>query len=344
MRISVIGAGAIGITHCATLEREKDFAIAGVADPSPQGAEVAAKHGAAHYKSHLELIEKEKPEGAIIATPNELHVSIGIDFMKAGIPILMEKPIANTVEEGMELIKASEETGVPILVGHHRRHHPFIKKAKEIISQGGLGRIVMVNVNYCLMKPQSYFEAAWRLRPGVGGPLLINAIHEVDLLRHLFGEIASVSALSSSAVRGHDVEDTGAVIFQFESGALGVMSVSDTAAGPWSWDLASGDVPRFPRHLVNSHMISGTEASLTLPKLELWRHEGERSWNNLMKMEEVACQIADPFIAQLHHFRDVVKGKASPLVSASEATRNIAAMSAIFSSIRSGKVAEVKPV
>ena len=83
-----------------------------------------------------------------------------------------------------------------------------------------------------------------------------------------------MSAFASSAARGLPVEDTGAMIFAFDNGALASLVVSDTAAGPWSWDLAAGDLPRFPVHDVNSHRFVGTEAALTLPRLEVWRHDG----------------------------------------------------------------------
>ena len=134
------------------------------------------------------------------------------------------------------------------------------------------------------MKPEDYFAPEWRRTPGVGGTFLINLIHEIDLLRYVCGEIVSLSAFASNAARGLAVEDTGAIIFDFENGALASLVVSDTAAGPWSWDLTADDSRRFPAHDVNSHRIVGTEAALTLPRLEVWRHDGARDWTVPMTM------------------------------------------------------------
>lgn len=341
MRICVIGAGAVGITHVETIARSPGFELAGVADPAPGAAALAAAHGTRAYADFRDLVAAEAPQGAVIATPNSLHLPMGRALLEAGIPVLVEKPVANTVAEGLALADVSAATGVPVLVGHHRRHHPAIREARNLIAGGRLGRLATVSITYDLMKPQGYFEAAWRRTPGVGGPLLINAIHEIDLLRFVAGEIEEVMALSSSGIRGLEVEDCAAVIFRLENGALATLALSDTAAGPWSWDLTSGDVPRFPRHDAVSHMFSGTEAGLTLPGLDLWQHQGERAWTTPMAAQRIKVPARDPFVAQLEHFAEVIARRAPPLIDAREASMNLAVMQAIGGSIRSGALARV---
>ena len=163
------------------------------------------------------------------------------------------------------LLKASRATGLPVLVGHQRRHNPIIRKARALIADGVLGRPVSVTVLCTWFKPREYFDAAWRRQKG-GGPILINLIHVIDLMRHLFGEIASVQAMASNAVRGHEVEDTAVAALRFVNGVLGTVTVSDTAVAPWNWDLSAGEAERFPRQDINAHFYSGTEASLTLPR------------------------------------------------------------------------------
>lgn len=337
MRICVIGGGAIGITHLATIARTPGADLAGLADPAPDARAIAKAHATRAYADFRDLVAAERPQGAIIATPNALHVPIARALLGAGIPVLVEKPVANSVAEGMELAAASAATGVPVLVGHHRRHHPAIRKARDLIARGVLGRVANVAITCNLMKPEDYFDADWRCQPGVGGPLLINAIHEIDLLRFVVGEIAEVMALSSSAIRGLEVEDTAAVIFRLEGGALATLALSDTAAAPWAWDLASGDVPRFPRHDVVSHMFSGSEGGLTLPGLDLWRHAGARAWTTPLEPRRIEVTPADPFVAQLAHFMAVIEGRETPLIDAREGSMNLAVMQAIFASVRSGQ-------
>ncbi|MDO5604010.1 MAG: Gfo/Idh/MocA family oxidoreductase [Paracoccus sp. (in: a-proteobacteria)] len=341
MRLCVVGSGAIGMTHVQSIASSSGMELAGIADPAPATARIASQYGTRAYADYGELITKEAPQGAIIAAPNALHLPISRAFLEAGIPVLIEKPVANSVAEGMELAAVSAATGVPALVGHHRRHHPAIRKARELIAAGALGRIAAVSITCNLMKPPEYFDADWRRQPGVGGPLLINAIHEIDLLRFTVGEIAEVMALTSSDIRGFEVEDTAAIIFRFESGALATLALSDTASTPWSWDLSSGDAPRFPKHDIVSHMFSGTEAGLSLPRLELWRHQGERAWTTPLAAERVACESRDPFLAQLEHFVAVIEGREAPLIDAREGSINLAVAEAVAASARSGRVSRV---
>jgi predicted dehydrogenase len=155
--------------------------------------------------------------------------------------VLIEKPIADSVDDAMRLIDAAERAKVAMLIGHHRRHSPILEKAREIVHEGALGRIVAVMGSAMFHKPDSYFsEAPWRREPG-GGPILINMIHEVDDLRSVCGEIVEVQALASNAARGFEVEDAVAINLRFANGALGTFLLSDTAATARSWEQTSGE-------------------------------------------------------------------------------------------------------
>ncbi|UUT36177.1 Gfo/Idh/MocA family protein [Microbacterium elymi] len=340
-RIGLIGAGAIGHTHAHTVATTDGFELAGIADPTDAGAELAAQFGTTHHRDHRGLWDDIPPDAVIIATPNDLHVPIALELVAAAIPMLVEKPIATTAAKARTLVAAAERAGVPVLVGHHRRYHPVVRRAKEIIASGRLGRIVAVSATAFVSKPDEYFEVAWRRARGTGGPFLINLIHEVDLLRHLVGEITSVSALASSATRGLEVEDTGAVIFGFDTGAVASLAISDAVAGPWSWDLTAGDSPRFPTHPVESHRIGGESASLTLPTLELWEHDGPRSWTSPLHAVHDEAGPGDPYKAQLQHLGDVVAGRAVPLVSAHEGTRDLEVVEAVARSAATGQAVDV---
>lgn len=344
MRLAVIGAGAIGGTHAEAIAGAEGFELAGIADPFDGGAALAERFGARHYRDHKALLDAERPDGAIVATPNETHVPIALDCLAAGVPVIVEKPLANTIAEAETLLAAEAETGLAVLVGHHRRHHPVLQAAKAIVDAGTLGRLVCVSASACLMKPDAYFAPEWRRTPGVGGTFLINLIHEIDLLRYLCGEIVSLAAYASSAVRGLAVEDTGAITFEFAGGALAAFVVSDTAAGPWSWDLTAGDSPRFAVHDVDSHRFVGTEAAVTLPRLEVWRHDGPRDWTTPMRMSRAAAPFESPYLRQIRHFRAVVEDGAPTHVGAIEGARNLAVMDAVWRSIETGRRAEVAPL
>jgi predicted dehydrogenase len=326
--IAVIGAGGIGRFHIERALASPHVSLAAIADPTPAAEALARSVGVPWFADHRLMLERADVKAAIVATPNTSHVAIGLDLVERRIPALIEKPIADAVADARRLVDAARAAGVPLMTGHHRRCNPIIRTARRLIDEGVLGRPVSVTAMCTWLKPDPYYEVAWRREPG-GGPILINLIHDVDLLRHLVGEIASVQAVTSSAVRGFPVEDTAAVIFHFDNGALGTVSVSDTAVAPWNWDLAAGEAAHYPQQDVNSHYLSGTEGSLTLPRLEVWRYRGTRGWHEPLSMERIAPHLRDPYAEQLRHLRAVVEGAEAPLCSGEDGLRTLAAVRAV---------------
>lgn len=107
--------------------------------------------------------------------------------MKRNIVPLVEKPISNDLEDAQAFAAEAETAGVPVLVGQHRRHNPFVNKAKEIIESGELGKLTVSSFHYMIYKNDEYFDVEWRRKKGAG-PILVNLVHDVDLLRYLLGE------------------------------------------------------------------------------------------------------------------------------------------------------------
>ena len=210
--VAVVGAGIIGRTHIDTLAQAGGIHLCAIVDPIPTSAEIAEKHGVPFFGDIEALIGSGAAKGAIVASPNHTHVEIATRLLDAGLAVLLEKPVSTTVTEGLELDMAVKAAAAPLLVGHHRRHNPIIKAAKKAISEGVIGELVTANVNVTLTKPPAYFDVAWRKQPGQGGPLLINLIHEIDLLRHFFGEVKAVTAITSNVRRRFEVEDTAALL------------------------------------------------------------------------------------------------------------------------------------
>lgn len=333
MKLLVIGAGAIGRTHIDRIRRTPGLALAGIADPSDAGRALAGSLGVPWAPDHRSALERFRPQGAIVATPNPAHVPMALDCLACGVAALVEKPVADSVAEARQLVEAQARSGVPVLVGHHRRHNPILRQARETVASGRLGRIVGANAMACFYKPEGYFDMAWRREPG-GGPVLINLIHEIDMLRFLCGEIVQVQAASSNAVRGFAVEDTAAALLRFESGALGTLLLSDTAVSPWCWDMGAGEQPQYPRQDANALFIAGTQGSLSLPDLSLWHYAGERHWHHPLTREQTAAHTggpgADPYTRQLLHFAAVIRGEAAPLCSALDGLRTLQATRALL--------------
>ncbi|MFN7938366.1 MAG: Gfo/Idh/MocA family oxidoreductase [Bryobacteraceae bacterium] len=343
-RIVVAGAGMIGQAHIQRMLAEPGAGLAGIVDVSPEAEAKAATLGVPFSRDLARMLQETQPDGVVIALPNQEHFGAGMTAVGAGVAVLMEKPVCETVEQALELARASEESGVPVLVGHHRRHSPLLRRAKEILATGRLGRITAVNALCWLLKPAAYFEGrnSWRREPG-GGPVMINLIHAMDDLRNLCGEIRSVQAMTSNAARGFAVEDTAGAVLQFANGAIGTVTLSDAAAGPWSWELTAGENQAYPRSSESCYLIAGTKGSLSVPRLEFWHHgEGGHWWTPIQAERcRVGGEESDPLVLQMRHFCDVARGKADPVLDARGGARTLEATVAIHRAALTGCVVEL---
>jgi predicted dehydrogenase len=335
VRIAVIGAGVIGRRHAEIIAALPECRLAGIADPSDAGQELAQTLDVPWRTEAAELLDTVRPDAAIIATPNALHLPMAEACIARGIAMLVEKPLAETLTAAQTLAQAAAFSGVPLLVGHFRRHNPVLRRARELVQEGRLGRLLTVNASSNVLKPDAYFDVAWRRRPG-GGPVLINLVHDIDALRFVCGEIASVQAVAANTARGFAVEDSAAVLLRFRDGALGVVTLSDATPSPWCWDQSAGENPAYPVTATECYRLCGTMASLALPTLDLWSYPGERGWHMPLRREALAVQPADPLVEQMRHFVRVVRREEPPLVSGEDGARTLAATLAVTRSAETG--------
>jgi predicted dehydrogenase len=340
MRIAVAGAGLIGRKHVELIDASPHCALAGIADPSSAAKALAELHGVSWHADLRALLQNEKPDGVIIATPNALHLPMALECAAHGTPALIEKPLTDTVASARVLCEAVRRAGVPMLVGHHRRHNPKIKAVRELVQGGKLGRLTAVVALWLLRKPDAYFEVAWRREQG-GGPLLVNLVHDIDNLRFICGEIVEVQASTSNGARGFVVEDTAALLLRFANGALGTVTVSDATPAPWSWELTSGENAAYPRQDQPCYVFAGTKGSLSVPTMQLWSYAGESGWSAPLARTEVAAEALDPLAEQLRHFLAVIAGREMPLIPVDDAMGTLAVVEAVREAARTG--ARVSP-
>jgi len=273
--IAVMGAGLIGkrhIEHAAKLG-----CLCAVVDPDENAEQLALQFGATYFKSDAELIESEIAQGVIVATPTQFHVENTTAFIDAGIPALIEKPIADKLDEATKLVELAMNKNVPLMVGHHRRFNPLIQAAKTKINDGAIGSLVAANAMCWLYKPDDYFNVPWRKQPGAG-PLLTNLIHDIDLMRYFCGDVDTVQMLQSNSTRNHNVEDTAALLIRFKNDALVTMSVSDTIVAPWSWEMTANENAAYPHTSQSCYVLGGTHGSIAIPDMQHWHNKGDRGW------------------------------------------------------------------
>lgn len=336
--MAVLGAGLVGRRHIETIRALPAVGeLVGVADPAADRTQFELG-GAAWFADAGQMLDQVKPEAVIIATPNNLHAPQGLLCCERGIHFLLEKPVTATLDEAEQLVRAVERSRVKTLVGHHRRYLATVREARRLIAEGALGTLVAASVVWATRKPDDYFTTTWRTQPG-GGPLLINAIHEIDMLRHLCGEVHSVGGLESNAARGFAVEDTAAATFAFEGGCLGTLICTDAGFSPWTIEQGSLENPRFGYSGQSAYRLIGTKGSLELPVLRSWtaRAPGDVAWDKPIIATDLPRPYRDPFEAQLEHFQRLIRLGEPPVVSLSDGANTLSATLAVAQSSREGR-------
>ena len=334
VRLAVAGVGLIGRKHMERIHTLSACTLVGVCDVDPSRKSVADEFGVPFYRDVGELLQRERPEGMIVATPNADHGTIAEACAQHAVHLLIEKPIADTIEHAERILNVTDAAGIRVLVGHHRRHNPLINKARSLIQGGAIGKLVAVSVLWALMKPNDYYQVQWRCKRPGGGLTLINLIHEIDTLRFICGEIRRVYAQASSAARGLEVEDSVSVALTFASGALGTMLASDTTPSPWSYEMTTRENLYYFHVDENCCHFLGTKGSLAFPRLELWRYanEDQSGWQHPLEQSGHQVDHSDPIRSQMEHFCRVVRGEEVSIVDGRDATRSLAVALAILES------------
>ena len=343
LRLAIAGFGLVGRRQRDAINRVAGLELVGVADPDPGARAYATGQGLKWFPTLARMFVEARPDGVILATPTPMHVPQGLDCVARGVPVLVEKPIASRTSDAARLVEAAKGANARVLVGHHRRHNPLVRAAKEMIREGAIGDVRAVHASCWLYKPDDYFEsAAWRRGAG-GGPISINLSHDVDVLRHLCGEIVRVQAQAVPSTRGSDTEEAAAATMGFESGAVGTVAVADSIVAPWSWEMTAQENPAYPWTSQSCYLIGGSRGSLSIPDLTLWTQPGGRSWWKPISASRSPREAADPLVEQIRHFADVIAGAAEPLVSALEGLKTLRVVEAIQEAAATGETVRVHP-
>ena len=309
-----MGGGLIGARHVQAVRRHDGCVLAGLVDPDPT---VETGAGVPRYHDMTEVTDPV--DGVILATPTRLHAAQGAYAASRSWHVLVEKPVASDLASAHALSKAVADAGIGSLVGHHRRYHASVQQLKKLIAQGEIGTPVTATLIWAMRKPDSYFQNNWRTTDG--SPVLINLVHDIDILRFVLGDIASVAALRSASQRNADRIEAGAIALAFTSGATGTISFADTTPSPWGFEAATGENPNIGTTGQDMMWITGTRGAISYPSLTLW---GGSDWAIPATARNVTCteNQKPPLDAQLDHFIAVMDG-ARPLIDVADATRTL---------------------
>ena len=236
-KIAVVGVGGMGGGHCGVIDSISNLELVAVCDIDRARAdEIAAKHNVPAFYSHKALLKAKLADAVAVATPHYDHTTIGIDVLKAGLHLLVEKPISVHKADCLKLIKAHKNKKQVFSAMFNQRTDPHYIKLKELIDDGELGKIVRVNwiVTQWFRTQRYYDSGGWRATwGGEGGGVLLNQCpHQLDLMTWLFGVPATVRAdIAIGKYHKIEVEDEVTAYLTYKNGATGVF-VTSTGEAP----------------------------------------------------------------------------------------------------------------
>ncbi|MGQ9760009.1 MAG: Gfo/Idh/MocA family oxidoreductase [Candidatus Methanomethylicaceae archaeon] len=289
MRVGVIGLGNMG-RHHVRVYKELGCDIVGVVDINERLTnDIARLYGTKLSTDYKDLL-KEGVEGVSIAVPTSLHFEVASFFLNNGIHCLVEKPLTRTLDEGRALVKISRRSGAKLMVGHIERFNPAVQKMKEIISQGLLGKPLIINIR----------------RVGPVAPRIVDtgiildlATHDIDVTRYLYGREPKDVYSKFGSIK-YALEDHAIILLDFNGG------------------IASIEVNWLTPHKVRTAVITGTEGIAYMDYIDQSIVIYSSDWKMEPKIEK-----AEPLKLEITEFISSIKEGREPLVNGEEGLKNL---------------------
>jgi UDP-N-acetyl-2-amino-2-deoxyglucuronate dehydrogenase len=225
IRAAVIGCGDVSTVHFGAISKLDDVELVAVCDTDPgRLAAAVAAYGVPGFADHLSLLAGQKPDVVHISTPHDQHAALAADCLERGVNVIVEKPLAHTLEDGCRLIEAAAQSSAKIAVCFQNRYNATAQAMHALLSSGELGAVLGASATVMWQRSAGYYlSRPWRGSwAGGGGGLMMNqAIHSVDLLQWLVGDVVSLSGHASTRFLGGtiDVEDTAEFVAEHANGA-----------------------------------------------------------------------------------------------------------------------------
>ncbi|XVU23316.1 Gfo/Idh/MocA family protein [Actinoplanes sp. CA-054009] len=253
MRVAVIGLGTVSVVHLAALA-ELDVEL------------VATSEG--RFRDHRVLLDEVRPDAVHICTPHDQHVPVALDALARGVHVLLEKPVAHTVAAADELLAAAKDNpAVTVGVCLQNRYNLASVAARELLLAGSLGPVLGASATVMWHRDDAYYRARpWRGQLGrSGGGVLINqAIHTLDLLQWLLGDVTDISA-QMGHFAGREVEDTvTAVLDHAGVGPRGGELVAGARGGELVAGVGGGEPAGGPRSVFFSTVTNAVDSPVTI--------------------------------------------------------------------------------
>ena len=241
-KVAIIGCGRISGHHCRSIANSPGAELVAVCDLESDKAEAYRKeYGAKAYQNYREMLDENPQINTVaIITPSGMHYEHSLDIIRTYRKnLIVEKPTFMTPSQLAEVYQEADAQGLSVFPVFQNRHNKAVRRVKQGLDSGELGKIRLVSVRVRWCRPQRYYELApWRGTYAMDGGCLTNqGIHHVDLMRFFGGEVAQVCAKMGTLGADIEVEDAVVASASFRGGALGCLEVT-TAARPIDYEAS----------------------------------------------------------------------------------------------------------
>ena len=326
VRVAALGMGWWSDVLADAIKRSDTIEIVACFSRSEEKRKAfAAKYGCAPADSYEDMLRDGEIEAVINTTPNNVHLETTRQAAEAGKHTFLDKPIANTVAEGMEIAHLCERHNVILSLGYQRRREGHFRWIKQEIDAGRFGKLVQAEGNISRDRLGKIDLSSWRYQAeGMpGGVMLQIGIHYVDVLEYLMGPVKRVSGVAAQLVLPGDNPDVANLILEHENGAISNLTASYASASEY--------------YMMN---VYGKQASAYYDLFNGLRHlkQGET------RAKPVTIDEVDTIRAELDEFAHCVRNGSKPETDGFWAARNLAVIKAGVRSAREGRAIEVAEI
>ncbi|MGH7774542.1 MAG: Gfo/Idh/MocA family protein [Candidatus Binatia bacterium] len=338
VRVASVGLGRWAKTLADSIRKSDRLKIVSCYSRSEKSREAFSQQYACRAaKSYQELLKDPEVEGVLITTPNNAHAAPILEAAANGKHVYVDKPIAHTMSDALAIDRGCREAGVTLAVGHSARRLKGNRKIKEIIDQGGLGKLVMAECNFSNDRSLELTPDKWRwYRDGSpGGPLIQLAIHHADNLHYLFGPVKTVTAMAKRLYTPAEIEDVSMTLLEMESGQLCYIGSNWASQGTYYTYVYGMDANLY--FTVDFNFWSRSDVVDQHSHMEI-QHRGSS------EHKPVPLFQGDMSREQLEEFADCIRKKGRPEVGGQEAIAALAVVHAAIRSAETGRAVELKEV
>ena len=341
----VIGAGGIADRRTIPegITKAKNAALVAVMDVDETRAkEVSNKYKVKYYLKERDLLNDKEVDAVYIATPVHLHAEQTLLAAEAGKHVLCEKAMALTTEECQDMIDVCHSNKVKLGIGLMMRFHTYNRKAREMVAEGLLGKIVLGRAQLSCWYPP--IEGAWRQDPklGGGGSLIDMGSHCIDLLEFILkSRVTQVCCLTDCLAHDYPVEDSATVLLRFENGAQGM------ADSFFSIPDASSKNRLEVYGTKGSILAEGTLGQAATGEMTAYLEKGEKGYEANQErvtssMEKIELTPINMYQAEVEHFSDCIEKDLEPTISGQDGLWSQRVVLACYESAKTGNTVKVK--